>query len=603
MAISERAPGIPASSENARLVADLFTEAKREKRKRLSDWNRYYRMVRNKTWSDNRAAWMPSPQSSEIMPTIHTLTAWMTDQQPRMFASPNPDLSEFDTPPMKEAVTGKATDLQVALDSWWVMSGCNPQVEMALWDTFTYGCGILKTGWDDSIRDGAGDATLRRIDPYTILPDPEASGMDDARYIIEARRVPMFELRRRFPTRAHLVTPGRDSASTDMDLKPEYQGGPQVVPMANLSATGVTGQFPGTSAPGMPARYAAPGSSSVDYTGNVLLKELWLRDTRRMVMPVIEDGVRVDDMVIDVPFWRLICEAEGVILNEDDENPFMHAQCPLIRVPFAEIGEFWSIPLTEHLGPAQIALNRLLASMQSSAELVGNPIMIEPDGSGISRTKIVNRPGGRLTANAGAANNIRWLDPPSMSPAVGELAQYWRDTIDRISGISAVARGTSLRRREAAASVDAVQEASFVRVRAVLRNLEEALRVAGNQVASNMVEFYLEPRAIPIIGPTGSEDYLEVPAKHWYFPDLQLDGETVKEKPLRFDVWIQAGSSLPISRQARAAEADQLYSMGGIDLETLLEAHDWPNRNQVLARVQKQQAAAAMQQPQPQGGQ
>lgn len=578
-----------------RLIRDLFTDARRHKRRLIPRWNSYYRAIRNTNWADTRAKWLPSPQSSEIFPTIHSLVAWMTDSQPRLFASPQPSIDEFTTPPAKEKVVEMAGQMQRVLESAWVTGGFNPQVEMCLWDTFTYGAGILKTGWDPAIRDGEGDIVLRRVDPYSILPDPQASSIDDARYIMEVRRVPLFEVRQRFPQKGHLVQPDGESDS-DMDRRPRERGDFEVVPQSNLASTGVTGAFPGVPTPGVPPLWGpSAGSRIEDYTGTVLLKECWIRGSQRIEVPVIEDGERVEDMVIDVPYWQLICEADGIILTEEATNPFDHGQCPYIRVPYAEMGEFWSIPLCEHLLPAQIALNRLLAAMQQNAELIGNPIFIEPDMSGISRTRIINRPGTRLTANMQAANAIRWLDPPSMPPSVNQLAGWWRDTIDRTSGVSAVTRGQGLRRREAAASVDAVQEASFVRVRSVLRNLEEGLRRAGQQLASNVTQFYLEQRTVPMLGESGSEDYLTLTPKHFWYPDV--DGDKITEIPLRFDTWIEAGSSLPISRQARAAEADELFQLGVIDDQEVLSAHGWPNQKQVLERQRAKAAQMAAMQP------
>jgi hypothetical protein len=182
-----------------------------------------------------------------------------------------------------------------------------------------------------------------------------------------------------------------------------------------------------------------------------------------------------------------------------------------------------------------------------------------------------------------------------------QLVGFHRDTIDRVSGISAVARGTQLRRREPAAAVDAVQEASFVRVRAVIRNLEEALRRVGNLTASNMVQFYTDRRCIPVVGPKGAERSMTLAPKHFWVNQYDLEGEPLDDEPLRFQVWVQAGSSQPISRQARAAEADFLYQLGAIDTATLLKSHAFPGADEVGPQMDQQKQQAAMQQLQSKG--
>lgn len=568
------------------LVHELFQDARQEKRKRIGTWNKYYRLTRNRSWSAHRESWLPSPSASEIFPTLHTLVAWCTDQRPRSFVSPSPDTLEFSRPPAADLITRLTGDMQQVLDSNAIIRDTQTQHQMALWDMFTFGAGILKTGWDPTLDFGQGDVVCRRVDPYAILPDPAASSMDDARYILEVRKVPLFEIKSRFGSRGNRA--GETGASDDLDERPDITGDRELL-SGNLASTGVTGAFPGVSTPGVPPRFGPVAHSPADYTTEVLLKECWVRNTRRVTIPALEDG-RIVEKSWEVPYWEYIAEAGGVILNDDTTNPFEHGGCPYTRLPMVETGDFWSVPLVEHLAQAQIALNRLLAAMQLYAEMCGNPIFLEPENSGIARTKIVNRPGMRLTYNPGGGPP-QWMTPPSMAREVFDLVGYWREEIDRISGISAVARGSSLRRREPAQAVDAVQEASFVRIRAVLRNLEEAIRRTANQTAANVVQFFLEPRTIAKVGPDGSDGYLQLGARHFQYPDM-VAGK-VEMVPLHFDVYMQAGSSLPISRQARAAEIDTLFTMGLVDPETVLTVHDVPDKARALEYAKQQQEAAA----------
>lgn len=574
-------------------VNELFGEARREKRKYLDRWNRYYRAFRNRSWSEYRATWLPSPSSSEIFPSYHTIVAWMTDQRPVLFASPAPSLKDLPVPPddkFRQVVKQKAEDMQHVLASWWVTRTVAPQIEKSLFDTLMFGAGILKTGWDQSYEDGRGDAFCRRVDPYTILPDPNASCIEDARYILEVRRVPLFEIRSRFPERGHLVR-GDNAGESRADTRPNMRGNFEVIPMANPAATGVTGVFPGTPTSGIPARYGYPGFEGADdYTKTVLLVECWVRTTESYDAPYIEGGEYMGNLSYERPVWQYTAVANNVVLTPDVTNPFSHGQCPYVRVPLCEVGEFWSIPMSEHLGPAQTAMNRLLAALQSNAELAGNPIFLEDSNAQVSRTKIVARPGGRLVKSPGS--EVKWLEPPNMPANTKELVQFWSDRIDRMSGIQAVA--ASLRRKQAAQTVDAVQEASFVRIRAILRNMEESVRIASNQVASNMAQFYIEPRCVSLIGPVGSaEDFLMLGHRHFSIPTPTPEG-TTDYHPVDFDISVQAGSSLPISRQARAAEADALFRLGAIDDEALLESHDWPDRKQVIARTQQKKTAGMM---------
>lgn len=592
MSLPALAPDIK-DTDTLGFVEELFNDARRKKKDQIEKWNRFYRAFRNRSYSEFRQSWLPSPSSSDIFAGYTTMAAWMTDQRPVMLVSPSPNLKgmlpeEIDPELMKL----KSLEMQEVLASWWINRGEGAQIEMALYDTLLYGCGILKTGWDQSLDRGLGDAFLRRVDPYRCLNDPAASSIDDSRYFIEVSEVPLIELYSRFPERGHLVKAGNTPSS---DLVRPRESGWNVVPMANPAATGVAGEFPGTASANMPARYGWPGPmGSEDYTKTVTLIECWVKSTEEYSVPFIEGGEWKGDLKLDKPIWQYVAVAGGVVLTPDISNPFEHGQLPYIRLPYMRIGEFWEVSLTEHILPAQIALNRLAAAVQLNAELVGNPILLEDENAGISRTKIVNRPGARLKKNAGS--EVQWLNPPAISGEIYNMIEYWKQTIRETIGVSAVMSNT-MRRRESEGAVDAVQEASFVRVRAVLRNMEESLRIAGGQVASNISEYYIEGRTISKVGGGESDTFLTLQPRHFQITTAKPGGK-VESTNLDFDVTIAAGSTLPVSRQAQAAEADALFFMGAVDDEFVLERHGVSQRDKILQRVNEKKVAGQMPQAQ-----
>jgi hypothetical protein len=572
----------PDDSATLNFVRDLYSDARSEKRKLKTNWDRYYRLLRNQSWSEFRPQWMPSPSSAELYPGYATLVAWMTDQAPSFMVAPEVPKN---TQVPQEALEQKSKDMKSVLHARWVTGDFQTQQEMMVLDALTFGGGIAKTGFDPASDSGKGDVTYSRIDPYSVYPDPHGSNEDDIRYLIEARDASLYEIRQRFPERGHLV---EGEARTDSDSRPRIQG-LEIVPQTNLSATGVTGDWPGTASPGMPPRFGpTPGTRTEDYTETARLLECWVKATKRVTS--IIGGQRAD---IDIPYWQFVAIAGNVVLTEDTSNPFSHGGLPYIRFPLAHTGEWWSIAMTEQILPALIALNRLLASLQINAELTGNPILLEDERAGTQRTKVINRPGSRITKSPGS--EVRWLDPPRAGPDIFSLIAYYREAIDRALGISAVARGEAFRRREAAASVDAVQEASFVRIRSIVRSMERALSRATDQIASNVVQFFTEPRNIAQVGLQGELDMLALGARHFQLPQMNLETQELESYvPIDFKVYVEAGSSLPTSRLAKAAEGDSLYQMGALDLLTLLEEfHQVPNAKHIAQTVQQQSLQAA----------
>jgi hypothetical protein len=66
---------------------------------------------------------------------------------------------------------------------------------------------------------------------------------------------------------------------------------------------------------------------------------------------------------------------------------------------------------------------------------------------------------------------------------------------------------------------------------------------------------------------------------------------------MRYQLHIEAGSSLPTSRAARIAEAMNLYTIGAYDDEAVLEVVAPPNWQRTLARVREAKAHGMMQPP------
>jgi hypothetical protein len=175
-----------------------------------------------------------------------------------------------------------------------------------------------------------------------------------------------------------------------------------------------------------------------------------------------------------------------------------------------------------------------------------------------------------------------------------QLVQYYESKIETISGLSAMVRGFAPTGRNAQGVLDSVQDAAFVRVRASLRELERGLREVAARMAANVAEFYTEERLMSIIGPDGQRTHLALNARHFYVPHNGPNADEPGDRiPLRFSLIADAGSQLPTSKQARAAEAKDLFNLGAIDIYELLKAVQWPNYALVAQRVMEQAAMSA----------
>lgn len=561
--------------EKVATIRDLFYRARTARRPLIDRWVDSYEILHNRMWAPGRATWMPSPRVAQIWPAVASIVAWECDTKPSFDVTPyaDPNSTYF------EQTVRLAQDLRTTLRASWQINDTDAEVQKVLWDANVYGTGILKTIWSQAAHDGYGDAIMRRVDPFCFYPDPDATNTTDAQYIIETYELGDMELESRFPGALEKCQGG---SAESIDRAPTLLGTDKgTAPKANA----------GPISPSTSAAYGLPGQgrdfSDTDSDRHLVI-ECW---HRCMCKEGEGDGKQqgpegeIDDTF---PHWHCtIVSGDVVLFDEPAEEVWGHGQHPFDRLVAIDTGEFWGASMVEFLTPIQKSINRLLAAIEQNIWLAGNPILMEDSRSGIQRTKVTNKPGQRLTKNAGS--DVSWMDPPQIHPQLAmQLVQFYVGEIERISGLSAIVRGATPTGRNSQGVLDSVQEAAFVRIRLTLTNLESCLRSAGQKRAALIAEFYDTPRIVALVGDTGEQTLTALEGKHFYVPDFDTQGAAA---PMRFRLSVQAGSSISTSRSSRIAEADTLFAMQAIDEEALLQAHDFPNWPTVTARMRELKAA------------
>lgn len=577
------------SSNVASDLKQLYLIARDSKRLRYDTWMRNYRLVNNRLGGVGQSSnWMPAPRDSEIYPGLSSLVAWMTDQEISIDLIPAADPSSQ----MFPYVDRIAQDLNDVLYTTWMVEDYDSQIKLTLWDALMYGLGVFKNVWDAKLAGGYGNAVIRRVDPWSFYPDPNATSTSDMEYCVEVRRVSVDELQRRFPDTWSSVVKGSGGGIDGFEERPSLFQDQSRTPKANPGTIPQSGQWPGSS-PGI----STWGSSTTqrklyEPLPGYVLYEFWLRtnikdneDQPQLGNEPANSENRVRDE------WRLVCMCNNEILIDCPATDlWSHGQHPYERYVFDDIGEFFGISLVDHLAYPQIYINRLLTALQYNIELTGNPIFVEAQNSGLGRVAIINRPGQRLTVNGPAAmqNRPDWLTPPSMPPQTLELIQFWMSRIENTLGLSALQKGITPTQRNAEGALNMVQEAAFVRVRSALTNLQASLQRCGVKIADLIVDNYDEPRIMAMIGDEGDMVAKMLGGRHFMVPSK--GGMT----PLEYVIRIEAGASGPTSRNARTAEADALFALGTVDDEYVLQRHRVRNYQQVLQRLYDKRAKGVL---------
>jgi hypothetical protein len=575
-------------------LSALYEVAKQHKAQLQATWRRNYLLTANRQYAlDTRQPWTPNVTDSEIFPILSARIGWMTDQNITPIAAPAATAGEkFVTHYQKLAGDLEAILLtQSVLDSW------DTQVVLMLWDAAQFGAGILKAVWDGGLDEGLGNIASRRVDAWNFYPDPNATSLNDAEYLFEIHKMTAEEIQRRWPD-ADMnaiidATMYGDRSSTDGDLaRPANQIGTNY-PMAS------PGNLPGSDSTvwGLPGQ--APNHADRNIlTDGITVRECWVRENREEQRdPTDWSSSPTEPETVVYDSWRCVVYSGNVVLlDEYAIDLYENNRHPYSRYVDEEMGEFWPTPIVSHLAPCQIAINRILSSVQGNVELVGNPIFMDVKNSGLERTQIVNRPGLSLSMNSQAANSQgakpQWMEPPKMSSDVWQGLSYWKQAMENISGLSGVSKGQQPAGRQAQQTIQSTQEAGFVRIRSSLRNLEQCLTEHYNLLAHLAIQNYDVPRVMAIVGEDGANSALRFASRHFYTPSP--DGAL----PMKFSLQVNAGSGNPTSRQARIAEADALLAMGAIDRQAVLQTHNFPHWQEIEQRMevkeqQEQQMALA----------
>lgn len=549
-------------------VRDKFQRARAHRRPRVHQWLRNYKILNDRTWSGQRPPHLPDPEVNELCDVVDSWVAWITDQKPIVNTTGFAQASS----PYAAFMAQLSDDLNHVMESLHLNQNYDLAIEQVAHDAATYGIGWFKTSWDPLAVGGMGDAVIRRVDPFAVYPDPNATSMYDCSYIVEARTLSMAEIERRFGRKVadELKQTGYQES---IDEAPNIIKGVTDQPKAIPGSMVEGGRTPSYGLPGQNA-----GRLSVnDYPGVTIL-EAWIREF---------DDIEVGEGDAKIPYryetWRcVVVTGDRVLFNEVATEMWHHGDHPYSRYVLKETGEFYGPSIVETLTPIQLSINRLLASFEHNMWLTGNPVFKESTRAGINRSKITNAPGQRLQFNGDVAQ-AGWMDPPQMHPQMTvNFVKFYIEEMQRIAGLTAQNRGQLPAGRHSTEALDDVQEGSFVKIRRALRNLERSLRRSYAQAASLVVEFYDSPRMAAILGPDGESSSLALKARHFYLPTP--DGHTL---PMRFTLAVNAGSELPTSRIAKAQEADVLFAMGALDHEAVLEAHKWPGRANIIKRIKQ----------------
>lgn len=565
------------SDEETKLIKKcegLFAKAKKAKAKYDYCWIDYYKMFRGKQWKEER----PSYRASEVFNLV-----WQAIQsQVPIIMDARPKFEYLPQEPSDRQFSDMMNDLAQA--DWESNNWLFTQTEV-VYDSHVFGTGLSCLKYDPN----KDKLVYHSVDPFYMFPDPSAENFKfRCSYATQAEPWDLEKLKRMFPDKAEYIK--SDVVNFTSEKRVDLSSVKYRSPSSDQLYVEVMGGY--------------------DNSGptEALVKTCYLEDETVLEEEVKEGGDEPKIVKkLKYPRGRKVVYTSDVVLH-DTENEYegddLYPYQRLINYVLPR--SFWGISEIEPLESPQRVFNKLVSYVLDVLYLMGNPIWIVDNTSGVDTQNIVNQPG--LIVEKEPGSEVRREAGVQLQPYVLSLIDRIKEIVDQLSGSQDITRGIAPGSVTAASAIADLQNAAQTRMRLKMKNLDAYLQEFGQQYAARVLQFYTAPKVYRLTGKDGTDKYFKMHiepledgthrATVQRFTDNNLLNPTPEEYVLRgkLDVRVTTGSSLPFSKVQNEQRLYGLFDRGLIDGQEVLKGLDYPNWEAIEQRMQQAQMMAAQQQ-------
>jgi hypothetical protein len=285
------------------------------------------------------------------------------------------------------------------------------------------------------------------------------------------------------------------------------------------------------------------------------------------------------------------CNGGDIVLS-DRPNPSINPDLPpelasqthlWSRFPFSmtasnkDIASGWGFSSIEQLEMLNFEIDKCLSQLNILKDKTVRSPVINPRNSGVPNSAFSNAPAQVVSPKDHiVAQAIGFMKAPPPQRDIELVLTIYREMFDKIAGIFDMTDPSIAKGRMAYKTVATIIESMHTMLRGKIRGYGKLLRERGRMWLSHAHNWYTEERTFFVDGPAGTKE-----SGSW------VGKETII--PIQFQV--VAGSTMPTSRLQQREEAKELHGQGAIDIRELLERLDWPNRQEVIKRMELGQLA------------
>lgn len=510
--------------------ANKFKEAMIHKSSITAEWSDYWEAYTGDYFAQtNGPSYKSNHVSNFIFSTIETMRPIIVDGDPGFLA-----LARNEDGIIVQDKIQKALDYEFDREKMGI------KIPRQTITTLVLGTSVWFLPWDGEAKsDYEGEIRAIEVDPFNLFPDPLATSVSDAEYLIYATYKHINKVKQEFPNKANLLDGG--------NIKYEE----------------------------LVANRQAPSKAD----NQVLILEVWCKDyaTTEEEEEDKEDGKTYKVTKAKYPNGRvLVIAPELNVLLSDKENPYKDGKFPFVLVKDYDIPfQFWGDGEVKQLLSPQKAINDLSNQIIDNAKLTANTPWIVDKNAGIGYGTLTNEPGMVIRRNPGT--KIERPAPPPMPTYISNQIDELKQDMETISGVHDVTQGRRPTGIQAGNAIMALQEAGQARIRMKVKILEDSLSELATMWYSRMQQFWKLDRWIRL-----SDEASD---------DREYDMISSDELAGDFDVKIAGGSTMQKNRAGmldlgiRLAQTTAEDGLPMIDREALLEFVDLKNKPAIKRRM------------------
>ncbi|MEF8943304.1 MAG: hypothetical protein V5B78_11000 [Desulfohalobiaceae bacterium] len=560
----------------------LFEDSLRERRRlQLEErWHRFYQLFRGQHWHNNIVNLLSMKRSSRL--SISLLHANITRTVANITAR---------TPVAEvEAADGSRDKMDQVLSeklrSWNNKEEQQMSLSRSALNMETYGITVEKAVFDPQTRQGRTVV----LDPYSFLPAPGYyERLNDMPYMMH-----IFPMLVEDVEETYGVTGVQESPQLSSILGEERQD-----QVARGSSANYSTNYPSNYVP-----TSSPGSDDTLQQKRALVVELWIRDHSMETRWRTEQQLDPDTgeaLWVSVPYQipkypggiRVITFTNnGNLVLADQKNPNVNHALPYNVVektylchnfPFFKANSYedttsiWGYSMAETVGDLSLEIDRLWSSITNYLKMAMYPPLILPKDTNINKSEIRYVP--RLILQPSSYNTslgIRWLDMPTPPQWMFEALSTLVSFFDRISQVEDADRGQQPGSVIAASAIQMLQERGAVLIRSKIRSVDYLVRERGRCFISFYQNFGVHPEIV------------DTPAGRFRVIGTGLIGR-------EFNYIVEGGSTVAKTSSEIKQEAMELFKVGAIDKQALLQQVNFPNWKQIVERTGESQLQQALQ--------